>query len=406
VLLVALSLASFMVGCLAGFLFTSYDEEKETVGKVRDWLIGGITALTITQAKSIKPLLQNFEVLNKPQELALVMAMAVVYVGVGFFFMFLERELVINILLAAGRAERGRLEGTDHAGHVALQLIQALPANVLSGIKDVSDLDLDNEQALRAQLSSDNVKTFLKQADDACKTGAPIDWDVTSKVANLRYYCTYFAPDDESRKTEAEPARQWILRALNIDPLHADLTAKYADLLDLLGRTNETVNILMRLERSPEAPAYIRQWLGYYLLQIDGHHGHEDESIRFSSEYHRHFPDDTDTFFNLARAYARKYCQTRSEIEETREPHSENRKQELERLEKEYRDKALDYLERGLNAQPKYRDKFREKWIEKPEGNDHDWKCCFHLQRFQHITGSSPSDANSTERKGNTGNEA
>jgi tetratricopeptide (TPR) repeat protein len=363
VLLVSLSLASFMVGCLIGFLFTSYDQEKETVGKVKDWLIGGITALTITQAKSIKPLLQNFDVNNNPQEFALVVAMAVVYVGVGFFFMFFERELVINIALAAGRAERGRLEGTEDAGHVTLQLIQALSPTVLSGIQDVSDLDLDIEwvRALRTQLSSDEVTTFLKQADDAVKTGAPIDWDVTSKVANLHYYKTYFAADDGSRTAEAEPARQWILRALNINPLYADLTAKYADILDLLGRTNETVDILMRLERSPDAPAYVRQWLGYYLLQLDGHHGHEDESIRFSNEYHRHFPDDTDAFFNLARAYVRKYNAELQETGKHSATHSENYKH------------ALAYLDRGLRANRDYFPTFKKKWLsEKPDGPD--WK--------------------------------
>jgi hypothetical protein len=41
VLVAGLSLAAFMVGCLVGFLFTSYGEEASTVGKVRDWVIGG-----------------------------------------------------------------------------------------------------------------------------------------------------------------------------------------------------------------------------------------------------------------------------------------------------------------------------------------------------------------------------
>ena len=53
VCVIALSLASFMVGCMVGFLFTSYGEEAGSVGKVRDWLVGGITALTVTQAGAI-----------------------------------------------------------------------------------------------------------------------------------------------------------------------------------------------------------------------------------------------------------------------------------------------------------------------------------------------------------------
>jgi hypothetical protein len=50
VLTIALSSASFMIGCLIGFLFTSYGEETNTVGKVREWLIGGLTGLTIAKA--------------------------------------------------------------------------------------------------------------------------------------------------------------------------------------------------------------------------------------------------------------------------------------------------------------------------------------------------------------------
>jgi hypothetical protein len=42
-LLAAAGIASFMLGCLAGFLFSSYGEEASTIGKIRDWLIGGIT---------------------------------------------------------------------------------------------------------------------------------------------------------------------------------------------------------------------------------------------------------------------------------------------------------------------------------------------------------------------------
>jgi hypothetical protein len=54
VLLLGLSLASSMVGCMTGFLFTSYGQEKDTIGKVRDWLLGGITGLTIAQASNIQ----------------------------------------------------------------------------------------------------------------------------------------------------------------------------------------------------------------------------------------------------------------------------------------------------------------------------------------------------------------
>lgn len=372
VLLIGLSLSSFIVGCFAGFLFTSYGQEKDTIGKVRDWLLGGITGLTIAQASNIKALLRTFALNDTNQEFALVASVAVVYVGAGFFFMFLERELILNLWLAQSRAERGRLEGIETAGRVAMRLIQALPASVLSGTHDVSDAvdDDEAEEDLKKLLYSDDVKTFLEEAEEAAKTGAAIDWDVASKVANLRYYLTYFG-DKKTQEAEAELASQWILRALNINPLHVDLSLKYADVLDLMDRADEAVAILKRIERTPDAPAFVRQWLGYFLLELDGA---EDEAIQYSLEYHRQYPNETDSFFNIARAYIRKYCNELSRSGQKALPQSDNRKQ------------ALDYLNKGLLAQAGYRDRFREKWFsEKPEGDD--WKCVLQDKEFRELVG-------------------
>ena len=117
VLITALSLASFIVGCFVGFLFTSYGEKAGTVGKIRDWLIGGITGVTIAKAAAIKGLLTTFQATpSGTGEYALTLSAAVVYAILGFFFMFFQTELVLNVLLAEGRAQRGRIEGTKQAG--------------------------------------------------------------------------------------------------------------------------------------------------------------------------------------------------------------------------------------------------------------------------------------------------
>jgi hypothetical protein len=267
VLTVALSLASFMVGCLMGFVFTSYGEETNTVGKVRDWLIGGLAGLTIAKAGAIKGLLVTFAAGAGPSEFALAAGDSVVYASLGFFFMFFQRELILNVLLAESRAARGRVEGTGQAGQVTQRLLQALPANILSGDnKDITDkVDEQQTEKLRAILYSTDVQTFLDEAEEAAKTGVSVDWDVTSKVANLHYYRTYFE-EEKDRPAQAEKACNWVQRALVINPQHVDFAAKYADLLGMLDRDVEAAAILERIEMTPEAPAYIEQWLGYYLL--------------------------------------------------------------------------------------------------------------------------------------------
>jgi hypothetical protein len=78
VLLTGLSLTSFAIGCLVAFLFTSYGEEIGTIGKIRDWFIGGITGLTIAKAASIKSLILTFAAGPGPGEFALVVSSSVV----------------------------------------------------------------------------------------------------------------------------------------------------------------------------------------------------------------------------------------------------------------------------------------------------------------------------------------
>jgi tetratricopeptide (TPR) repeat protein len=371
VLVVGLSLASFMVGCLVGFLFTSYGEETNTVGKVRDWLIGGITGLTVAKAGALKGLLLTFAAGPGPSEFALTVSAAVVYAALGFFFMFFQRELIFNVLLAASRAERGRLEGTQQAGHVTQRLLQALPASLLSGIDDVDDtVDKAEADKLRALVYSPDVQKFLDDAEEAAKTGGTVDWDIASKTAVLHYYRTYFEKDDK-KIAQAELASQWIQRALIINPLHVDLTVKYADVLAMMDRYDEAVAILEKLERTPDAPAYVKQWLGYFLLFLPDRLG---DAIRYSQEYHKLFPTETDSFFNVAYAYGRKYCDELRAAGKTADAQSANRAQ------------ALANLKEGLESQPDYAETVRTKSTQKGKG----YECLLHDKDFRTLVGLPP----------------
>jgi hypothetical protein len=208
-----------------------------------------------------------------------------VYFAFGFFFMFFGRELGLNVLLAKSRAERARLEGTGQAGQVTQRVSLALPASILSGVDDIDEIvEYRKSEAdkLRTLLYSQDVQNFLDESDNALKAGANLDWDIVSKVAGLHYYRTYFEKE-ENKFSQAERASYWIQRALTLNPLHVDFTVKYADTLGMMDRHEEAVAILERLEHTPEAPAYVKQWLGYFLLFVN----REDEAIRYSEEYHR-----------------------------------------------------------------------------------------------------------------------
>jgi tetratricopeptide (TPR) repeat protein len=286
----------------------------------------------------------------------------------GFFFMFFQRELIFNVLLAESRAERGRLEGTRQAGQITLQFLAALPVSVLSGVDDVDDIiEFRKVEAdkLRDLLDSEDVKKFLAQADQAVKSGNA-DWDIVSKAANLRYYITYFEKDDERKLQKAEMANDWILRALAMNPLHVDFTVKHAAILGILNRRDEAVAILEGLYRRPEAPAYVSQWLGYFLVEDPDR---LDDSIRYSESYHAMFPAESDALYNVANAYARKYCR---ELRTGKKP-ADPKNREL----------ALSNLKEALARQPAYATTVREGWTQ-PDGS---FNCLLHDQEFRSLVG-------------------
>jgi hypothetical protein len=53
-----------------------------------------------------------------------------------------------------------------------------------------------------------------------------------------------------------------------MNPLHADLIAKYADVLGKLESHREAVAVLEKLFESQEGQIFIQQWLAYYLLFV------------------------------------------------------------------------------------------------------------------------------------------
>jgi tetratricopeptide (TPR) repeat protein len=377
ILIAGASLSSFMVGCLVAFLFTSYGEESPTVGKVRDWLIGGLTGLTVAKAAEIKAFLLTFAAGPGPSEFALVAGAAITYAILGFFFMFFQRELILNVLLAASRAERLKLEGSGAAGRVLQRVLAALPPSLLSGVDNVDDsarFRKKEAEKLRVILYSMDVQKFLDDCDDALKSGRSLDWDVVSKAANLHYYRTYFEKD-EQQFAQASLANSWITRALNLNPLHVDFTVKYADTLGMMDRYDEAAAILERLERTPDAPAYVEQWLGYFLLFVD----RPDDAIKYSEAYHARFPHEFDSVFNIACAYAQKYCEELRQTGQSQNLDSENRR------------RALTRLREALRSEPEYEEIVRTKWTEPGDSFD----CFLHDREFRalvHLSDESTAD--------------
>lgn len=350
VLLVAASLGAFAIGCAAGFLFSSYGDETNTIGKVRDWLIGGITGLTLAKVQSgaLQRLLTPFCVSGSSSEYALVLSMVVTFTGVGFFFMFFQRELIVNVLLAQSRAERGRIEGTVQTGVIIGSISRQLPTKLMSGVQDAEEvLDAAEVKSLHDSLFSPDVDEFLKNVEDAQSKGASLDWDVVSKTAYVYYYRSYF--DESQRDAYVAKALPWITRALVQNPTHVDMAMKQADMLSAAGDDDGAISVLQALVRRPEAPVVVKQWLGHFMVfRPELLH----DAIRYSKEYLEEFPHDADGWANLAAAYARLYA---LELRELGKEHD---------FESEKRRCAIEAFRRAIECDPDYRDYARTKLME------------------------------------------
>jgi len=408
----ALCLAALMVGSLVGFLFSSYgDEESATLGKVRDWLIGGVTAITVTRASSIQGILDKFMTSPTPADQGLVDGIAIFYAGLGFFFMYFGREIFLNVILARSRAARDQLAGSSKAGAVVRQFLLSLPPSMLTGADfgdRISGLPDSEVKRLSRELYDDEVEEFLKQAQ-AAVDGGTTDWDTVSKAAYIYYYRVFIKKGegdqksastsreatprnlegtangkaalkdlksagrdgkdagahseqgsadnkDDSSDVSADKAMEWLTRALNMNPLHVELTMKYAEMMGMKKQYDGAVAILERLVKRPEAPVLTLEWLGYYLRFIDGM---EEESLKYSNRYLANDPDNTDVLFNIAYVYGRKYCH------EMQHAATVDEKEHLRKV-SHNREEMLLNLKRALLDQPKMKDTVRG-WTGDPE---------------------------------------
>jgi tetratricopeptide (TPR) repeat protein len=332
-------------GIFSAFLFTSSGKEEEsTFGKIRDWMLAGITGAGATEIMerggSVKRLLELFAIGPQSGEFALVISTVAIGFTSGFFFMFFQRELNLNVLLAKARALTAASENAQSASTAVQELLSKLPPFLLTDISDVSESELSpsDRSELEQLLLSDNVNKFLDQMKERTESGAAVDWDSVSKTAFIQYYRTYFVKK-EDRKRQIDEAERWVKRALIMEPLHGALTVAYADLHSLQEDYPTAAQELKDLIANGDPPASAFQQLGYYLLED----GKDTESVRYSKKYLELYPDDASTCFNLAFCYGRLFC-------------SSPDKPEL-------RTECLTFLSKGLLLDPEHATKIRDTWF-------------------------------------------
>lgn len=333
-------------GIFSGFLFTSSGKEEEsTFGKLRDWLLAGVTGAGAAEIMdgggTVKSLLLQFSFGPQKNEFALVFTTAAIGFTAGFFFMFFQRELHLNVLLANARSLTARAENAQSASTVLHELLSKLPPFLLTEINDVSESELSakDRTELEQLLNSDEVKEFLAMTKEKTDCGAALDWDTVSKTAFIQYYRTYFT-GKENQDAQIDEAQRWVRRALIMEPNHAALTVAYADLHSLQGDYANAARLTKDLIAAGDPPATAFLQLGYYLLED----GKDRQSIQYSRMYLELYPDDAATCFNLAFCYGRLYCAHHDDAD--------------------LRKECLRMLDKGLRLEPAHAAKIRSSWFD------------------------------------------
>jgi hypothetical protein len=104
----------------------------------------------------------------------------------------------------------------------------------------------------------------------------------------------------------------------------------------------------------------------YWLLFVE----REDDAIRYSEEYHKLFPDESDSMFNIAAAYAQKYCREQSSGEAA-DPKADARQL------------ALTKLKEALRGDPEFKETVKNRWTQ--EGKS--FNCLLHDKEFRTLVG-------------------
>ncbi len=331
---------AFALGTLIGFVFTVFGDEMNTFGKMRDSFIAlasGVAGLSIAKTAELGGLLGSIQLFQQKSEAgAWFTVLFVTTYGIsGFYFMYFAREFTLNPALAEARKKLERKnELISRVSEVAAEMAKKVPIRVLSGRESIDEPEGDGDEAtkkLKAALYTDEVNEFLSICEDEISKGSlPIDF--INKAWALHYYRIRFNKKDSPQRLEQEEkAVEWITRIIMIDPLDPLPQIKLAEVYGLLDRDEECVFLLERLERDIESPQYIPQWLGFYLLFVEGR---EEDAIKYSMDYLKRFPDEGPTLFNISRAYSQLYRKEQN-VKLLGDNHeSENRKKALEYLSK------------------------------------------------------------------------
>jgi len=284
VALVSTSLIGGAIGSIAGFLFSS-NEEEQAVSKVRDWLIGIITGLTIAeigkQGSTVIAFL-GFLAKGHEEDLGIHASMMVVYSTIGFLFLYLNRELYLNTSLAEARRRQ------KQAGSIAKELPKTLP-----------DPERPGSELGHAQTAAqtEGVDKFIASVELAVQEGRPVTFDELATLGRSLYY-----------RNDLERAINYLKAAARLKPKESDsLNLMIAQALGESKGASAAARFLDDWIDARSAPVDAYKLLGYYLLWDETR---LVKAAQCTEHYLATHPQDSGALFNLACAAAQLFAKS------------------------------------------------------------------------------------------------
>lgn len=292
--LIASSATALATGAIVGFLFTSYDEESESIGKVRNWLLGGITGLTIaelaTGAGTVRAILTLFQAGDPPAAAGLHACNLVGYSVLGFFGSFILREVWLNPLFAKARRQRRELASAIDSATDAVKTASEAWSKGLASVDEFETPDnVTYSQAMRVVDSMEAWKL------------ANLGGDPQTLLVVARSYAIV------GQHAAAAGAFERIIERSGFDRTALVGAAMAYEELGAHSKAGELVK--KYIDRLGDDG---RQWLSFYLL-------HDPDTVREAAEYAELYlnahqePGNGATHFNAACAYAQVYAATGQE---------------------------------------------------------------------------------------------
>lgn len=286
VMLVNVSLIGFALGGLFGFILTSHaDEEARSVGRIRDWILGGLTGLTLVDAtKDFQSLKRGLDLLaNTHESRALTVGCLIVYGCTGFFAMFFVREVIWNHLFNLGRAK------------AAMALRRSISA-VGKALDDKPFVDAMEGHLASPKPATEKTGALLKlvaSAEELTNKGETLP-DSTQEDLGRAYY--HLGAYRKAAETLGSVVAQKGVEA------GKGLLYRLADSMLHQGKSHEAAELLKQYVDRLGTGA--KKLIGYYLLWDEKR---LDESLRFSEEYLLENGGDSGALFNAACAAAQLF---------------------------------------------------------------------------------------------------